>query len=53
MYNKRIQYAIDNFITEYYFLPMNSKYHLKEEKESGKSDLSVTIKRTNLCIYNI
>lgn len=52
MYNKRIQYAIDNFITEHYFLPMNSKYHLKEEKESGKSDLSVTIKHTNLCIYD-
>lgn len=52
MYNRRIQFAIDNFIMEQYFLPMNSKYHLREEKESGKSDLSVTIKNTNLCIYD-
>lgn len=52
MYNKRIQFAIDNFIMEQFFLPMNSIYHLKEERESGKSDLNVTIKNTNLCIYD-
>ena len=41
MYEKRVQYALDNFIAEKYFLDMNSEYHLKEEKDSGKSDLLV------------
>ncbi len=31
---------------------MNSKYHLWEEKDSGKSDLNVTVENENLCIYN-
>ena len=52
MYNERIQYALDNFIQSQYFMPMNNSYHLKEEKESGKSDLSVTISNDNLCIYD-
>ena len=37
---------------EQYFLPMSFAYHLKEEKESGKSDLNVNIRNTNLCIYD-
>ena len=52
MYTERVQYAIDNFIMEHYFLDMQHNYHLKEEKDSGKSDLDVTIKSDNLCIYN-
>lgn len=52
MYTKRVQYAIDNFIMEQYFWDMRHNYHLKEEKDSGKSDLDVTIKNDNLCIYN-
>lgn len=52
MYNNRIQYALDNFIMDQYFLPMNHHYHLREEKDSGKSDLSVVIKNDNLCIYD-
>lgn len=52
MYSKRIQFAIENFIMEEYFLPINSVYYLKEEKDSGKSDLHVTINNTNLCIYD-
>lgn len=35
MYSKRIQYAIDHFIMEQYFLPMSRQYHLREERESG------------------
>lgn len=52
MHDKRVQYAIDNFIINQYFLPMNKQYHLREEKDSGKSDLSVTIRNENLCIYD-
>ena len=52
MYTERVQYAIDNFIMDDYFLEMQNNYHLKEEKDSGKSDLDVTIKNDNLCIYN-
>lgn len=52
MYTDRVQYAIDNFIAADYFLDMQYNYHLKEEKDSGKSDLDVTIKSDNLCIYN-
>lgn len=52
MYNERIQYALDNFIQSQYFMPMNHSYHLREEKESGKSDLSVTVLNDNLCIYD-
>lgn len=52
MFTERVQYAIDNFIMDDYFLEMQKNYHLKEEKDSGKSDLDVTIKNDNLCIYN-
>lgn len=52
MYNKRIQYALDHFIQEQYFLPMNNSYHLKEEKDTGKSDLSVSVSKDNLCIHD-
>lgn len=52
MYAKRVQYAIDNFIMEQYFLDMRHNYCLKEEKDSGKSNLKVDIKSDNLCIYN-
>lgn len=52
MYEKRVQYALDNFIAEKYFLDMNSEYHLKEEKDSGKSDLLVHINTPNLCIHD-
>ncbi len=52
MLTDRTKYAINNFIMDQYFLDMQHNYHLKEEKESGKSDLDVTIKSDNLCIYN-
>ena len=50
MYSRRVQYALDYFIEENYFLPMENSYDLKEEKESGKSSLNVTIANDNLCI---
>lgn len=52
MYSERIQYAIDNFIMDQYFLPMNTSYQLDEKKDSGKSSLQVTISNENLCIYD-
>lgn len=52
MLTDRTQYAINNFIMDQYFLDMQHNYHLKEEKDSGASDLDVTIKSDNLCIYN-
>lgn len=50
MYGSRIQYALDNFIQDNYFLSPDNLYHLKEEEESGKSDLKLNIDRKNLCI---
>ena len=52
MYTERVQYAIDNFIMDDYFLEMQKNYHLKEEKDSGKSDLDVTIKMI-ICAFII
>ncbi len=52
MYSRRIQYALDHFIMQDYFLSMKHSYHLKEEIDSGKSDLEVTINSENLCIYD-
>lgn len=52
MLTERVQFAINNFIMDQYFLDMQHNYHLKEEKDSGKSDLDVTIESDNLCIYN-
>ena len=52
MYSRRVQFAIDHFIMDEYFLPMQKIYHLKEEKDSGKSDLNVSIEKSNLCIYD-
>ncbi len=36
MYNSRIKFAIDHFIMDGYFTPMQSTYHLKETAESGQ-----------------
>lgn len=43
MYTTRIKYAMDNFIVENYFLPMEGSYELKENSESGKSLLVLSI----------
>lgn len=52
MYEERVRYALDTFVEEDYFLSMQNEYHLKEEKDSGKSDLFVKIGNDNLCIYD-
>lgn len=50
MYNSRIKFAIDHFIMDGYFTPMQSTYHLKETAESGKSLLKVSISGDNICV---
>lgn len=52
LYDKRVQYGLEWFILKDYFLSMDHEYHLKEENESGKSELIVKIENDNLCIYN-
>ena len=50
MYTTRIKYAMDNFIVENYFLPMEGSYELKENSESGKSLLVLSIEGVNICV---
>lgn len=50
MYNSRIQYAMDNFIEEHYFLPMQNTYKLREIAESGKSILILDVDGENICV---
>jgi hypothetical protein len=50
MYDERVQYALDNFIEDGYFYNPNGTYHLKEEKDSGKSDLLVHVAERNICL---
>lgn len=50
MKDKRIQYALDNFIEEGYFLPENEEYLLTEEEADGKTGLSVLVSGPSLCI---
>lgn len=50
MYNSRIQYAIDNFIEEDYFLPMNSSYQLKETVLIPESVLTLYVDGENICV---
>lgn len=52
MQETRVMFALENFIAENYFLKMDRVYHLKEEKESGKSDLTLMVSNENLCIYD-
>ena len=52
MQETRIKFALDNFIVENYFLKTSNLYHLKEERDSGKSDLTLEIANENLCIYD-
>ena len=50
MYGERIQFALDHFIRDGYFLPMNQNYVLEEKKDLGKTELTVELDGTNLCI---
>ena len=49
MIEKRVQYGIDNFLEEDFFLPPENSYCLEEKSESGRSELLVDIKGDNLC----
>ena len=50
MYDTRIQYAMDNFIDDKYFLPMKNVYDLKEAADSGKSLLTLKVEGENICV---
>ena len=52
MYNTRTKFALERFIKEDYFLHMSNLYHLWEEQDSGRSDLTLKISNENLCICN-
>lgn len=52
MQDTRVRFALDNFIAENYFLKTENQYHLKEERDSGKSDLTLRIGNENLCLYD-
>ena len=52
MYSQKIQWALKDCIVDTYFLPMQHEYHLLETRDSGKSDLAVTISSNNLCSSN-
>lgn len=49
MIEERIQYGIDNFLEEKFFLPSSSSYCLEEKEESGRSELQVDVEGDNLC----
>ncbi|MDO5135220.1 MAG: hypothetical protein Q4D55_04135 [Eubacteriales bacterium] len=50
MYDGRVQYALDHFICDDYFLAPSERYCLKEGQDSGKSELNVSLNDENLCI---
>lgn len=50
MYNSRVQYAIDQFIRNEYFLPEQNEYELLEKETSGKSLLKLTVDGVNICV---
>ena len=51
MIEKRVKFAIDNFIEEGYFLDESSSYVLTEEAKGGRGELRVDVSATdNLCI---
>ena len=51
MIEKRVKFAIDNFIEEGYFLDESSSYVLTEETKGGGGELRVDVSATdNLCI---
>ena len=52
MYNTRVKFALDQFIKEDCFSDTSNLYHLREEQDSGKSDLVLKISNENLCICN-
>lgn len=49
MIEKRVQYGIDNFLEEEFFLPQSNSYCLEEKSDSGRSELKLYIQGDNLC----
>jgi hypothetical protein len=50
MYEARVQYALDNFILDDFFINMSTSYDLMETSKGGESCLHVTVNDTNLCL---
>ena len=49
MQDTRVKFALDHFIAENYFVEMSNLYHLREEKDTGKSDLTLVIANEKRC----
>lgn len=49
MIEKRIQYGIDSFLEDNFFLPFSNSYCLEEKSETGRSELQVDVQGDNLC----
>lgn len=49
MIEERVQYGINNFLEDDFFLPFSDSYCLKEKTETGKSELQVDVQGENLC----
>ena len=49
MIEERIQYGIDNFLEDNFFLPFSNSYCLEEKSETGRSKLHVDVQGDNLC----
>ena len=43
MIEERIQYGIDNFLEDNFFLPFSNSYCLEEKSETGRSKLHVDV----------
>ena len=50
MYNTRVEYALNNFFQNNYFLNMSNSYELSEDSPSGKSKLNIFVNGINLCL---
>ena len=47
MIEERIQYGIDNFLEDNFFLPFSNSYCLEEKSETGRSKLHVVQRFVN------
>ena len=50
MYDRRIDYAINNFINNEFFLDKSNRYILKEKSKQGESILIVNVENDNICV---
>lgn len=49
MIEERVQYGINNFLENDFFLPFSASYCLEEKSETGRSELQVDVQGENLC----